>query len=831
MQTKLPDIKNKAVSFKHFPTTMQAFIFRNWEIVNKERIAKVLKTDVKKVEDEAFRMGLKEQKNTEVWAENGYITIIRANWHLLPYEQLLELLDWSYDKLSRVLKEEDFLDIKLGNFKPQCEPLVFRELTEDEIEKTKQIKMALDSLTEPEGAKEPFDFWSGKESFSPDVKERKENIIALDNTWYIKDETNDETVNIMAKDFSDRLDRVWGINLLGNDKQIILSFCENEAEEYHKITISSDLIEICAGAPAGVLRALYRLEDLMAEEGGAYLRAGEHERKPRFGARYIYSFCALYEGAFDVDSSVYCPDSLLYEYSKTGVNGIWLQAVLYRLTEFPFDASVSEGWEKRQENLKSFIERARRYGIKIYLYINEPRTMPKTFFENYPEMKGAECGKYACMCLSSDKTQEYLRGAVERLCRAVPELGGFFTITMSENLTHCKSRYVDKKCTRCENVKPWELAVLANRLVKEGAHKVNPDIKVIAWDWAWEDSMGFEEGDLERAIKALPESVALMCKREREIPFVRGGITQKVEDYSLSVDGISEISRKNWKIAKESGHETVAKLQVNNTWECSTVPYLPVYGKLIDMMNGLIDAEVNHIMMSWTLGGYPSPNIKLISESFFEESGTDKIDYDKALRIMYGKNAGNVKEATNCFCEAFNEFPSEVAVLYVGPQNGGVSNLLYPEPTGYKATMTCYAYDDLEGWRSTYPLDVFENQFKLVSDKWEEGLKLLGDDIGELNDMAYISYSLFRSSYNQIRFVRLRDAYKTEKTSEIRNEILEIIKDEKEIAKKVYKIMCLRPSVGFEAANHYYYNTNMIKEKIINCDYLSSLYENERHIK
>ena len=33
---------------------------------------------------------------------------------------------------------------------------------------------------------------------------------------------------------------------------------------------------------------------------------GEHERKPRFEARYIYSFCALYEGAFDVDSRELC---------------------------------------------------------------------------------------------------------------------------------------------------------------------------------------------------------------------------------------------------------------------------------------------------------------------------------------------------------------------------------------------------------------------------------------------------------------------------------------------------------------------------------------------
>jgi len=28
------------------------------------------------------------------------------------------------------------------------------------------------------------------------------------------------------------------------------------------------------------------------------------------------------------------------------------------------------------------------------------------------------------------------------------------------------------------------------------------------------------------------------------------------------------------------------------------------------------------------------------------------------------------------------------------------------------------------------------------------------------------------------------------------------------------------PSIGFEAANHYYYTQGMLKEKILNCEYL-----------
>ena len=824
MQTNLPDVGRAAILPEYFPTAMQSFIFRNWEMVSKEKIAQVLETTVENVEKEAARMGLGEQGDTGIWAEKGYITIIRANWHLIPYDQLLKLLEWTDEKLAHILKEEDFLDIKLGEFKPACDKVIYRELTQGEIEKTELVKKSVQSLKIPEGAKEAFDFWSDSEE-KVDLGEPSFGQVVLDNTWGIENATGDEVVSRMAERFKNKIKTLWGVEFNGESKKIVLSFAENKKEEYHKIIIGKDKIEIIAGASAGIIRGFYRLADWMSESKGPYLTEGEYERKPRFGARYIYSFCALYDGALDVDSATYCPDELLEKYAQTGVNGIWLQAVLYRVTEFPFDKKLSEGWEERQKNLRNFVNRAKEFGIKIYLYINEPRTMPLAFFEKYPDMKGAVTGKYACMCFSSQKTCDYLSGAVESLCRAVPGLGGFFTITMSENMTHCKSREadVDIPCPHCADTKQWELAAQANRLIAEGAHRADPNVLVIAWDWAWSAERGFKPGDQAKCMQALPKSVAVMSKRETEIPFERGGIKGVVSDYAISVEGLSSISLERWKWAKDAGLETVVKLQINNSWECSTVPYLPVYGMLTKQMDNLIEIEMNHLMLGWTLGGYPSPSIKLISEAFFEENGKAP-DYDKSFRIMYGDKAEKVKKATDIFCDAFRQFPFHVDVLYFGPQNAGVSNPLYSKNTEYESTMTCYAYDDIEKWRAIYPADIFENQFRLVSEKWKEGLDILGLDGSEISDMAYISYSLFKSSYNQIRFIRLRDEYNKTKSDELKKQLCDIALDEREIASKVYEIMCRRPSVGFEAANHYYFNRQMIIEKVVNCDWLIKLY-------
>lgn len=57
-----------------------------------DKIAKVLECDEATVVKEASRMGLNEVVYDPRWEMKGFITIVRANWYLLPYEQLMTLL-------------------------------------------------------------------------------------------------------------------------------------------------------------------------------------------------------------------------------------------------------------------------------------------------------------------------------------------------------------------------------------------------------------------------------------------------------------------------------------------------------------------------------------------------------------------------------------------------------------------------------------------------------------------------------------------------------------------------------------------------------------------
>lgn len=693
MMYTLPKIGKPAIVLGHFPTRYQAFIFRAYEYVPAEKIAEILGTTVEKVRSSAREMGLSDPCPDDTWLSRGYITIIRRMWHILPYDQLLRLIGMDEEEFAVRMKEEDFLGKKLGN-KPFCEPVTWRELTDEERIATAKIKTIMDHV-DLSGVR-PFEF----------------------------------------------------------------------KYEVPKIN------------PTG---------------------------KEIFSTRMIYAFSGLYQHAFDVDSKSYLPDAQLEAYRNLGINGIWMQGVLTELAPFPFEPSISKDNKARLEGLKRLCERLSHYGIKLYLYINEPRFMPLSFFEKHPEIKGHTRGDGASLCTSTAAVRNYLADAIESVCRAVPELGGFFTITRSENLTNCYSHSGDNGieclCPRCRKRSIAEVVSEVINTIAEGAHRVSSDIKVFAWGWAWRTN----SADI---IRRLSKDVILLWQSEVDVPFEIGGIKGSVVDYSMSIPGPGEVAKSEWKTARECGLEIGAKVQINTTWEASTVPAIPISPRIDKHIRALRDEGVEHLLLSWTLGGYPCRNIATAAKYFYEKCG-----FDEKTSPTYA--------AEKQFAHAFSEFPFHINTLYYGPQNAGPSTLLFPTATGYGATMTCFAYDDLEKWRSIYPVDIFESQFDKLCASWKKGLSLLAeDDESEVAVMARTSYCLFRSSLNQIRFIRARDEGRL-------LDAAHLCEEEEKIARLMLEQMNKNAAIGYEAANHYYFSKGQLAEKIINCHYVREVFINK----
>jgi hypothetical protein len=115
-----------ALEFPHFPTRLHALVWRNWNLVETDRLAKVLETSVDNVRAVAASMGLPaEVAPPASFRARLYLSVIRRNWHLLPYEQLLTLLDMSPAQLAQILREDDFFFIKLGLLKPNCAKVTY----------------------------------------------------------------------------------------------------------------------------------------------------------------------------------------------------------------------------------------------------------------------------------------------------------------------------------------------------------------------------------------------------------------------------------------------------------------------------------------------------------------------------------------------------------------------------------------------------------------------------------------------------------------------------------------------------------------------------------
>ena len=729
-----------AVPLPHFPDRLHAFVWRNWPLVPLARMARVVGASVEDLRRMGHAMGLTGPlEPTLEQQRRSALTVIRRNWHLLPYEQLLALLEWTPDQLAFSLREDDFLYIKLGNLKPACEPLRYNPPEAAVFEREKAMAASI------------------REHFPSGFEPR---------------------------------DPLFGF-----------------------------------------------VGRLSQPPKPAKSRDGFDSAGPRF----CYSYFALYgDPLLDPAADPY-PEGYLAQLAEVGVNGVWLQGVLSKLAPFPWQPDLSKDYAQRLANLRALTVKARRHGIGVYLYFNEPRSLPIGFYNEHPELKGVVEGDHAALCTSSAEVQRYLIDAVKTVVAAAPELAGIFTITGSENLSNCWSHGGGAGCPRCGKRAPAEVIAEFNGLLLRGIQAAGGKTKVLAWDWGWADDWA------EAVIERLPTEVTLMSVSEWGIPIRRGGVETAVGEYSISTIGPGSRARRRWEVARRRGLKTLAKVQVGNTWELSAVPYIPALENVAQHAMNLRAAHVDGFMLGWTLGGYPSPNLELfceIAQAGSGEATTAEQFLKRVAQRRFGAAlAPAVLGAWRVVSAAFSEFPFHGSLVYTAPMQFGPSNLLWAKPTGYRATMIGFPYDDLESWRAVYPAEVYVGQFDKVASGFERAvadLKRAFESVAstlspaqsqagrEELGVAEAAALHFRTTANQARFYLLRNALGKAASSDEKRSIharmKEILQSEILLARRLQSIQSNDSRIGFEASNQYYYIGVDLGEKVLNCqDLLAAL--------
>ncbi|MDD5708247.1 MAG: hypothetical protein PHR35_20190, partial [Kiritimatiellae bacterium] len=393
-----------------------------------------------------------------------------------------------------------------------------------------------------------------------------------------------------------------------------------------------------------------------------------------------------------------------------------------------------------------------------------------------------------------------------------------------------------------------EIIAEVNAAIAQGVHRGNPKANVIAWDWGWN-----KHKETPEMIAMLPKSVWLMSVSEWSLPLERGGVETKVGEYSISAVGPGPRALNQWKSAKAAGLKTMAKMQLNVTWEMSTVPYLPVMDLVAEHCHNLASVGVDGMMLSWSLGGYPSPNLEiaarlssprpLAGEGPGVRASVGVPSVDEVLAAVaverYGpEGAPLARKAWTAFSRAFQEYPYDCGVIYNCPVQIGPANPLYEKKTGYRATMTGIPYDDLAGWRGPYPPEAFAAQFEKTASGFFEGLPLLqaavekapaqrrDEALAELR-FARTAAIHFQSVANQARFVAARDtlADPAAKLSDperraLREAMNQCVRWELDLARQEFALSRQDSRIGFEAANHYFFLPQDLAEKVVNCRWL-----------
>lgn len=722
-----------AVMFEHFPDRLHAYVWRNWNLVPTALLARVVGATEGQITTVAASMGLPaNQPVADKFQRQIYITIVRRNWHLIPVEQLLELIGMTPEEFVFHLREDDAVLLKMGGSKPHCEPLRYQEPDEAAQRRAAQIKAVVtrhfgDALQHP-----------GEERFA----------------------------------FVERLSRV---------------------------------------------RQTPVARPLAAE-----------------GLRFIYSYFGVFgDPLLNATADPY-PDGLLEKLSEFGVNGVWMHVVLRQLApggkDFP---EFGEGHKQRLENLRRLVARAKRYGVGVYLYINEPRAQPESFFRNRPEMAGVHGWNgqdFTTMCTSDPRVRAWLSDSLAHVFQEVPDLGGVFTITASENLTSCASHGRQAECPRCKTRSNAEIIAEVNAIVEAGVHRGNPRAQVICWDWGWAG-----HGDAPEHIARLPSNVWLQSVSEWAQPFEHGGVKGTVGEYSISIVGPGPRALRHWQLAKQRGLKTSARVSFNNTWELSTIPYLPVMDLIAEHCSRLAEKKVDGLMLSWSLGGYPSPNLKIAQRIIGnKETDKEKVLNELAAEVYGIRAVSHARQAWTEFSNAFREFPYGLG-LYSAPQQVGPANLLYRVPTRYTATMTCFPYDDLTRWCGQYSPRILSDQFDKVAAGWSQGLAHLVQAVAtsdpdkraaaeEELGIAQAAQTHWASVANQIRFILARDELARRNAPDTRAGLVTILDDEIPLARELYGLTLRDSRIGFEAANHYFYTPLDLIEKVISCEHLKAGY-------
>ena len=687
-------------------------------------------------------------------------------------------------------------------------PLAYRVLTdrpEDQILKSKK-QYAYQFAQEMMG---PYYSDDASKKLSGSAANAEETV--LDESWTIRYDPKQDKTSVLATaandlqrfmaclagvplDVSDKADTAnkGSIEMLvSRDNQYIGGI---DTDEGYRVNVQQQRIVIAARTPRGVMRGVYWLEDMMRIRGGPFIKRGVTERNCKYRRRITCTVCPSDIKYTETSYPLPYTDGLLQRISHQGFNAVWL---IVSQGEIVADSKVFPDLNnpqaaRRLERLKDLVDRAKRFGIDVILYFgNEFCRVPESFYKKHPDTRGVgNCyvgGK--TLCSSHPDVKRFVAETTRELFRRVPGLGGLCEIYDSEVYVHCGAGNY-KACPRCKEFTPEDIAADALANIDRAMREVDPGADHIAWTY-----LGHYKPWAALAIAKFPKQMIFQANFARNVPIVRGGVTNRAEDYIICELGPSDYFSAMMKKARAAGLRLAAKTEHATALEFVTVPYYPCMQQWCARAEKLSEFPLDTLWATYCHYGYTSGRTADVLMWYSWTNGTTG---ECLLRQLARRDFGPGTEdkavaAWQHFTRGFRNFPYSNGVnKYPGPLQTGPSHPLFLDPKE-KAMGSARAWQNSLNWCAPWGPKITAQYLGLMVGEFDKGLACLRETRQaaslegkvELDREIGVAETMKRSAIsmiNMIRWIPLRDAYAVAedgpKKEEIRKQLVAVGREE-----------------------------------------------------
>ncbi len=642
--------------------------------------------------------------------------------------------------------------------------------------------------------------------------------VTIDASWAVVRDS-DEPASISSSDLlTDVLRLSYCVPMRAEGQReirLVVDESVGKHPEAHRLSVSEERIEVAGASAVGVLHGTSRLIALMRERGGPFVPQVTESRSPLFEHRihrsalspfYVEELTGYVGPPFesnwktrectypayiedDAGPDEFYHENVLLRLAMHGFNGIWIRGALRKFAENSAFPEFGEDAETICAELRKLCRRAARFGMKVYLYLNEPMGLDEDddFWQRHPQVKGPLCHLKPVnyLCSSTVEVKTYLRESSEYVFANVPELAGVLLITASEYPSHCwchtrvpgNAEQLEEMvesgtmCPRCAERTPQEVIGEIVGLLREGIRAAKPEAEIVAWNWSW--SM-YEEDPQRGVLEALPEDVIVMGDYERGEMTEACGFEYKNDEYSIKVIGPSPRFTGVADFQRERGLPVYAKVQIGTTHENPDVPYLPTLQKIARKWQTLVEAGVTGMMTCWNFGNMPSLATEVAGEmTFAPQPPVEEALMSVATRHFGPDSAADMVAGWQQLCRAQDDFPTSIPVMYYGPMSRGPAFHFVFDQIDQKFPRSWLLDTNLEGdrldWVNPFGAEKVLECYRAVADQWAEGIETMreglpkasGPALDELQreiDVAAFCLTQLISSANVVEFLLARDA-------------------------------------------------------------------------